>query len=88
MKKERKNAQKKICGCNICEADRRYCPCEEFEENIEKYTEIATEQDRIARAEEQEKAELNFCIVCDNYDYCEQRYDCKLFNKFSKAMKE
>lgn len=50
------------------------------------YCQGATEQDRIARQEEREKAELSFCIACDSYDCCEQRYNCDSFNKFSKAM--
>lgn len=49
---------------------------------------IATEQNRIARQEERERAELNFCIACDCYDCCEQRYNCESFNKFRKAIEE
>lgn len=50
--------------------------------------EIATEQDQIARQEEREKAELNFCIFCSSYDNCDARYSCETFNKFHNAMME
>lgn len=62
--------------------------CDEYNKHRKLYKEIATGQDRIARQEERERAELVFCSVCERYDCCDQRYDCNLFNKFSKAMEK
>lgn len=48
------------------------------------YIDGATEQ----KAIEAEKACINFCVACPTYKDCDDRYNCPVYDKFEKSMKE